>query len=100
MTAGGDVGRDGEADLPRADGEGITRLSLVFSRPVGLPDVQYTVQAADRPDASTWQTVGTLTVTPNDPPQTETVTGWDSVATGDAPQRFLRLMLTLDAAGG
>ena len=81
------------------DGEGVQRLSLVFSRPVGLPDVQYTVQAADRLDAGTWQTIGTLTVTPDDPPQTETVTAWDSVATGDAPRRFLRLMLILDAAG-
>jgi len=77
------------------DGMGVKRLSLVFSRPAGRPDLEYVVQAANLPDAPTWETVTDLTVTPDDPPETETVTAWDPLPHGLAAQRFMRLRVSL-----
>ena len=76
-------------------------LVIEFSEPMDQLSVQNSLDTTDFAGIQfDWTNDSrTLTVTPDDPPQTETVTAWDSVATEDAPRRFLRLMLTLDAAG-
>lgn len=93
------VGKTGLIATEEPDGLGVRRLTLRFTRPAGLPDVDYVVEAADTLDAGAWQAVTDITVIPDDPPDTETVLARDAVDAGTAERRFIRLRVSLSASG-
>ncbi len=71
--------------VPTVDANGLT---LVFTRPLGLPDVTYAAQSTDT--LGSWNSV-TLEVI-NTVGQVETVRARDTLATGNPNRRFMRLL--------
>lgn len=75
------------------DDQQVLRLSMTFTRPANLPDVEYVVETADSP-AGPWEATNSLDVTLDSETGIETVVAWDSVAVADAPRRFIRFRVT------
>lgn len=82
---GADPNRSTPTFTPVRDENGI---SVVFTRPKDLPDVDYAAESSD--DMQHWSPV-TLTFVQDGPVQTVRAT---DPATGGAPQRFIRLRFT------
>jgi subtilisin family serine protease len=67
----------------------VERLTLRFTRPVGLAGVVYQVKVSG--DLDSWQTVSAFEITPGPDPGTETVTARDPVPAESGRRRFIRL---------
>ena len=78
----------------RIDSGGDERLALVFTRPAGLADIQYTVEVNDNPGDAGWQSVTQMDVTLDEATGTETVVAWDLVPSANTVRRFIRLRIT------
>jgi hypothetical protein len=78
----------------RDDADGEERLALVFARPTGLTDVEYTVEVNDNPGADGWQAVSRMDSTLDEATGIETVVAWDDVVASSVARRFVRLRVT------
>ncbi|MFO7640663.1 MAG: hypothetical protein R6X17_05180, partial [Candidatus Competibacteraceae bacterium] len=75
------------------DQGGVERLTLMFVRPVGLPDIEYLVEVSGQLDAVEWTVLEELEITPIEGTDTERVVARDPVSADDAgtERRFIRL---------
>ena len=74
-------------------GNGEPRFELEFTRPIGLPDISYFIDAAESPGSASKETLSNFTISPIENTDMEKVVVRDDLVAPGAVRRFLWLRI-------